>query len=204
MLATTVVAFQTLKFMIFWYTARNKFNSQNSADFGWAKYIEWSKLTHLKELISLDSSLCDLAFDIDPQNENIYDYLIIDKFYSTDLFNNIDYVLNNVKGKSNINLLAVVKEPEEECNSIQLKDFIFLGYDLMDIEYTNSALTNCGGFDETFLPTDLNEFGLVDNLEKALIIQKSLRINNPEEHHADCNLFAIWRKINFDHSESGS
>ncbi|MEL7118200.1 MAG: hypothetical protein AAFO07_02130 [Bacteroidota bacterium] len=29
--------------------------------------------------------------------------------------------------------------------------------------------------------------------DKAKKIQTDLRINNPEEHHADCYLFEVWR-----------
>jgi hypothetical protein len=52
---------------------------------------------------------------------------------------------------------------------------------------------NCGGFDETFKPTDLNQFGLIDSFEKAYNIRDRLFKNNPGEHHADCNVFALWR-----------
>ena len=181
--------------MIFWYTARNKFNETITEGFSWQKYIEWSKLLHLKELISLDSSLCDLAFEIDYEEEKLYDYLITDESSSTAMFNNLDFVISRVKNKSNVNLLTVVKEPNEECKFISLANFTFIGYDLIDQSYDNSALSNCGGFDETFLPQDLNEFGLISNFQKAISIQQNLIANNPEERHADCNLFAIWRHI---------
>ncbi len=111
------------------------------------------------------------------------------------MFNDLDFVIEKIRGKTSINLLAVVKEPNEECNSISLRNFTFMGYELLDHEYDISALSNCGGFDETFLPGDLNQFGLIDSYQKAVSIQKALFINNPNEHYADCNLFAIWRYI---------
>jgi hypothetical protein len=54
-------------------------------------------------------------------------------------------------------------------------------------------LTNCGGFDETFLPEDLNSYGLISDYEEAISIQKNLLLNNPLEDHADCALFEVWR-----------
>ncbi len=81
----------------------------------------------------------------------------------------------------------------EKCESIQLADFEFVGYELLDKDYCNSALNNCGGFDETFLPDELNKFGLISEYEKAYDVRKRLLENNPEEHHADCNVIAVWR-----------
>ncbi len=116
--------------MTFWYTAKNTYNPFFEDGTGWKKYIEWSKLTHLKELVSLDTILCELAFDPNYESEEIYKHIILDEHYVTDLFNSFNYVLKNVEGKSNFNFLAVVKEPEQECNNIFLNDFDFVGYDL--------------------------------------------------------------------------
>jgi hypothetical protein len=72
-------------------------------------------------------------------------------------------------------------------------DFEFLGFDLAE-KSEISALTNCGGFDETFTYKDLNAFGLIPDFPSARRIQADLAMNNPNEEHADCLLFAIWRK----------
>lgn len=76
---------------------------------------------------------------------------------------------------------------------IEREGFEFIGYDLLDKDFNISALTNCGGFDETFLPSDQNDKGLIDELEKAYDIKRRLLENNPEETHADTNVIAIWR-----------
>lgn len=179
--------------MTFWFTAKNTYNQRYEDGLSWEKYIEWSGLTQLKELVSLDTMLCELAFDADYESEEIYNYVIIDEHYVTDLFNSLDYILKNVQGKSNFNLLTVVKEPEQECNNIQLDNFEFAGYDLLDKDYSVSALTNCGGFAETFSNDELNNVGLLDTYEKAAAIRKGLFENNPNEWHADCFIFALWR-----------
>src|SRR5690606_6812043 len=111
----------------------------------------------------------------------------------TGLFNSLDYVIEKTKVKKRFNLLTVVKEPTEKCEEIELPDFEFIGYELLDKDYSTSALSNCGGFNETFKPTDLNQFGLIDSFDKAYDIRDRLFKNNPGEHHADCNVLALWR-----------
>ena len=89
--------------------------------------------------------------------------------------------------------MAVVVNPTEDCKTTVLDDFDFVGYDLLDRDYSISALTNCEGFDETFLPSDLNQCGLIDVYEKACDIRHRLLENNPKDYHADTNVIAIWR-----------
>jgi len=72
--------------------------------------------------------------------------------------------------------------------------FDFCGYDLID-RFEISALTNCGGFDNAFTHKDLNAFGLIPNYQSARKIQLDLESKYPDEEHADCLLFAIWRRI---------
>jgi len=76
----------------------------------------------------------------------------------------------------------------------EITGFEFCGFDLAE-EFEISALTNCGGFDETFTYKDLNMLGLIPDFLSAKRIQTDLAINNPNEEHADCLLFAVWRKI---------
>ena len=126
-------------------------------------------------------------------NATDWDYVVMNGDYITHLFTSVNYVLQNMEPGIKFNLLAVVIEPEKDCKDVQLEGFDFVGYDLLDREYGNSALTNCGGFDETFLPSELNRLGLIYNYEKAFNIKQRLLENNPEEHHADTNVIAIWR-----------
>ncbi|MBA2329740.1 MAG: hypothetical protein H0V91_08985, partial [Flavisolibacter sp.] len=124
--------------MTFWYTAKNSFDPSYGDGSSWKKYIEGSKLTQLKEVVSLDTMLCELTFDPDYDNEELYKYIICDQHYVTDLFNSFDYVLKNVQDKSDFNLLALIKEPDQEYKNIDLKDFEFAGYDLLDKDYSVS------------------------------------------------------------------
>jgi hypothetical protein len=178
--------------MTFYYTARGAYDKDYDEN-AWQKYIDWSKLTHLKELVSVDSTLNELLVEPDRDNEEDWRCIVIDDYYETGFFTPLDYVLRKIKSREKFNLLAVVINPIEHCNDVKLENFEFLGYDLLDREYGNSALSNCGGFDETFLASDLNHFGLIEDYEKAFDIRRRLLENNPDEHHADTNVIAIWR-----------
>jgi len=73
--------------------------------------------------------------------------------------------------------------------------FDFCGFDLAD-DFETSALTNCGGFfDNALTHKDLNALGLIPAFLPARKIQADLKREYPDEEHADCLLFAIWRKV---------
>ncbi|CAD0221326.1 hypothetical protein [Chryseobacterium sp. JV274] len=179
--------------MTFLYTARGIYDKNYEDGMSWDKYIEWSKLSHLKELVSLDGILNEVLVEPDYDNANDWDYIHVIEQYQTGFFTTLDFVFKRLSSKEKFNLLAVVVEPDQECSQINMDGFEFIGYELLDQDFNISALTNCGGFLETFLPTDLNNKGLIDEFEKAYDIKKRLLENNPDEHHADTNVIAVWR-----------
>ena len=180
--------------MTFYYTARGTYDKNYGIEgMPWDKYVEWSRLTQLTELVSVDGMLNEVLIEPDRNNADDWNYIITDEHYETGFFKTLDYVLNRVNDKDRFNLLAVVIEPLQDCSKVVLDEFEFIGYDLLDKDYSISALTNCGGFDETFLPSELNIFGLLDDFVKAYDVKKRLLENNPEEHHADTNVIAVWR-----------
>jgi hypothetical protein len=71
--------------------------------------------------------------------------------------------------------------------------FEFVGYDLVDVQHTNSALTNCGGFPDVFANSELSDCGLLPDLQGALEVRKLLGSRHPEEPHARCHVWAIFR-----------
>ena len=180
--------------MTFLYTARGIYDKTYDEDgMSWHKYIEWSKLTHLTELVSLDGMLNEILVEPDYDNSDDWKFIHVVEQYQTNFFTTLDYVFKRLKEKEKFNLLAVVLEPDQDCKKIDIDGFEFAGYDLLDQEFSISALTNCGGFNETFLPTDLNEKGLIDDFQKAYDIKRRLLENNPDEHHADTNVIAVWQ-----------
>ena len=173
-----------------WYTARNTFDPDYE---GWETYIKGSNLYHLKEIVSLDSMLNEMAFEPERESEEDWNHIITDEYYETGFFTSLEYVLNHTEDNNGFNLIAAIKEPDGNRREELSGEFEFAGYELLNKDYSISALTNCGGFDETFKPSDLNEFGLVSGYSKARKFQKGLVKNNPEEYHADCYLFEVWR-----------
>ncbi len=180
--------------MTFLYTTTAPFDKSYIDDpMSWEKYIKWSKLTHLTELVSLDGILNKMLVVSDYDNADYWDYIHTVGEHLTGFFTSLEYVLRKTKPNDKFNLLTVVIEPGEDCSEINVDGYAFMGYDLLDKDFSISALTNCGGFVETFLPIDLNKFGLIDDYTKAYQIKKDLLENNPEEHHADTNVIAVWR-----------
>src|SRR5688572_9286738 len=103
----------TKQSMDYWYTATETYDKDYEDGSSWTKYIEFSKLTHLTELVSLDGMLNGLIFEPDRGENGDWDFIIIDELYETGLFNSLDYVIKKVKGKGRFNLLTVVKKPTE-------------------------------------------------------------------------------------------
>jgi hypothetical protein len=180
--------------MTFLYTARGTYDKTYDEDgMSWDKYIEWSKLTQLTELVSLDGVLNEILVEPDYDNADDWNFIHLVEQYQTGFFTTLDFVFKRLKAKDKFNLLTVVLEPDQDCKNISIEDYDFVGYDLLDQDFGISALSNCGGFDETFLPKDLNDKGLIDDFTKAYDIKKRLLENNPYEHHADTNVIAVWR-----------
>lgn len=180
--------------MTFLYTARSVFSSTcDPCGLSWQRYIDWSKLAHLTEVVSLDRMLNVILAEPDYDNADDWNFIHTDGKYITGFFTSPDYVLKKLSAVNRFNFLAVVPEPDKDCRDIKIDGYTFVGYDLLDKEFGNSALSNCGGFDNSFLPSDLNDKGLIDDFEKAYHIKKELSKNNPGEHHADTNVIAVWR-----------
>ncbi len=160
---------------------------------GWDEYIEWIKLPHLKEVVSLDGMLNDPIFEPDYNDSDVWNFIHSIGLRQTGFYTSQDYVLQNCKNYDHVNLLTVVISPGQDCRYIEVDDYEFMGYELLDDWFGTSVLTNCGGFNEPILPTEINEYGLVDDYVAAYAISKRLWENNPEHGHAKTNVIAVWR-----------
>ncbi|WP_089812537.1 hypothetical protein [Chitinophaga sp. YR627] len=179
----------------FLYAVRNRFYNpgNESEDRRWASYVEWSRLNHVTELITADTGLNENLVEIDQDNRDDWNHVVFDGSYQTGFYTTADFVLSRIGDHKHFNLLAAVISPDRDCALIYLENYDFIGYDLLDQYYDTSALTNCSGFDNTFSPAALNNFGLISDYEKALDIHQRLWENNAGEEHADTNIIAIWR-----------
>lgn len=180
--------------MTFLYTALGIFDKTYYKDGrGWDEYIEWSKLTHLTEVVSLDGMLNKPLIEPDYSSDEDWKFIHCTEQWQTGFYTSQEYVLRKCKNYNNFNLLTVIISPSQACKDIVVDDYEFMGYELKDHEFGVSVLTNCGGFNETFLPTDLNKYGLIDDYLSAYDIRKRLMENNPEHSHAKTNVIAVWR-----------
>ncbi|HEX3233441.1 MAG TPA: hypothetical protein VHR41_04555 [Gemmatimonadales bacterium] len=157
----------------------------------WMRYIAWSGLTQLSEVVSLDEILCPTV----PETLTAADWEHnVHADYQTSYFRSLPYLRQRVAGEPDLNLLAVLQNPSAaELERTLLPGFRFVGFDLLDVHGDVSALTNCGGYDELFAGGELSDQGLLSDLERAYEIQRGLRALIPQSH-ADCDVWGVWRQ----------
>jgi hypothetical protein len=157
----------------------------------WAKYIEWSQLDHLKEVISLDCMLCPSL--IEELTAEDWDHKVYEDIFH-DMFGDLGYLLRRIQSRGRYQIVAAIREPSREAiTDFNDERFDFKGYDLLDDQTRISALTNCGGFDLAFSKGDLTDCGLVWEYERAYDVRAALLRHYPEESHADCAVWGLWR-----------
>jgi hypothetical protein len=93
-------------------------------------------------------------------------------------------------------IVAVMLRPEiDPLEYMEKRGFTFCGYDLVEDTTSISSITNCGG-EFSSIPYDkLTEFGLLPTYKDAVLAQLALVEEAPEEHHAYCMIYEIWRKL---------
>ncbi len=175
-----------------WYAACEPYGPFSD---NWTWFLESSRLHHVTEIASLDGILNAPCLTPNFDRSDVWENVVTDESMILDFFKSLDFVVEKTKNIAHFNLYAVIREPSKEKpkQSELDQNFTFLGYDLVETGGTISALTNCGGFDETFLPQDLNQYGLIQKYNDAKEIVENLFVNNPDEHHAACYFFEVWR-----------
>jgi len=131
-----------------------------------------------------------------PEVKDEYWPYIVNEDFMLNFFVDLEFLLKQISGIPERNLLCVYRNPESPPPTFGGSvNFEFLGYDLVDVEGTASALTNCGGFPDVFTNEELSPKGLLTSHARAFEVQAQLRTSHPEEHHADCHVWAISRAI---------
>jgi hypothetical protein len=166
------------------YTAVERFDPESRPD--WPKFVAWSRLTQLREIVSLDGILCPNVFHKLTAEDWKYN---VHEDSRTHLFRDLDHVSTRVTDKP-VNVLALLEEPSADAvASFRDARFEFCGFDLIEEQGSISALTNCGGFDRAFEPSDLSECGLLVDHAKAVAVRQRLRAEyvagHPEPEELD-------------------
>jgi hypothetical protein len=157
----------------------------------WINYMKWSGLGHFNEVVGLDCSLC--ASVITELSKTDWGHIV----YTEQLFAVFDdsrYLLSRCPLTGRSQLLAVAREPSiDEVRAFSREGFVFKGYDLIEEATCISALTNCGGFERAFVSGDLSNEGLIRDHQRVYDVREILQNEYPDEHHAYCAVWAIWR-----------
>jgi hypothetical protein len=174
-----------------WYIATECFSPR--ASLGWASYVAWSGLTQLDEVVSIDPMLCPPLL---PEIKDEYWPHIVNEDFMLNFFTDLPFLLANLPATTERNLLCVYRNPPDPLPpTLQADDFEFLGYDLVDIHGSASALTNCGGFPDVFDNREVSSKGLLTSHTRSLQVQSELRAKHPEEHHANCHVWGVYRAV---------
>jgi len=171
------------------FIATERFDSANGD--AWLKYCNWAKIPKLVEIVGLDALLCKhLIKEFLDEDWNH----IVNADFRLDYFYDLDYLVQRVREFSRRNILGLYRNPQRHIfNPPEPGEFIFVGYDLIEEQTQISAINNCGGFPDAFSNDELNRFGLIDLFDRAVEIKRLLAELHPEEHHAQCELYAVWR-----------
>lgn len=153
-------------------------------------YQEFSGFTHIEELISCDSILCpELLQELKDEDwsHNVH------ADYRCFWFLDHEYLMRRVGYDSEQHQILAIRE-EPEVYEPPPEGFEQVGYDILDDCDDISVLTNCGPFAEIFEPTEVNRFGLLEDLTRAQTVAESIRRYHPEDPHCKaCNVWQIAR-----------
>lgn len=157
----------------------------------WSEYFEWARIPALVEIVGLDSMLCPSV--ITEFTDEDWNHIVCEDF-RLDYFYHLDYLKQRVQHVSRINILGLYRNPETHIATPPApRSFSFIGYDLIEEATQISALYNCGGFPDAFSNEELNRSGLLRNFTRASQVRRRLLERYPEESHANCELYAVWR-----------
>ena len=131
----------------------------------WHKYVAWSKLHQLTEVVSLDDLLCPhVVRELLTEDWRH----IVNESYMLHFFTDVEYLVHRCGGIAGRNLLCAFRDPQQHPSSPPAPyDFRVEGYDLADADGSTSALTNCGGFPLAFSNDELTSHGLLPSLWKG-------------------------------------
>ena len=107
------------------------------------RYLAWSGLHQLRELVTLDNILCPTV----PEELVAEDWQHnVHADYQTHHFRSLDYLRRRVAGETGVHILAALRDPAPATVEAGAEGFALMGFDLVDQTVDVSALTGCGGW----------------------------------------------------------
>jgi hypothetical protein len=172
------------------YKACKRFSRSHSES--WQDYLQFSGFRHIKELVSADQILCPNLVEVitdDDWNHNVQADNRIDWFYD------YLYLKKRVNFNPNLHNILAIRDCPPDIIDPPLY-FENCGFDILDSFDSISVLTNCGQFPDIFHPNEVNDFGLIEDLERANEIADRLRKLHSEDSHChECKVWQIARYI---------
>jgi len=156
------------------------------------KYEEFSKIFNKAELVTYDVCLCGVIHD-----ENLLEEIELAGRYVRGVKTKSWQSLLKTPLSVGEQIIAYYKNPIESYEHHKMEsDFEFCGYDLSEEMTGISALTNCGELFSGAIPyEELNKFGLISEYCEAFRIRKLLENLYPDEPHAECEVYELWRRL---------
>lgn len=170
------------------YTIRERRTSTPNPRFD--SFRVFSGFSHITELVTLDSMMCpDLVDELRTED---WEYNVHEEF-RTELFRNAEYLLSRQPlDASKHQLIAALECPPAQF--VVPHGFSICGHDIMDSYFGNSTLTNCGPIPEAFMPTEVNDVGLIDDRDRAFAIRDTMRQLQPDDPHlGGCEVWLLAR-----------
>jgi hypothetical protein len=174
---------------MYYYTAIERFGPENGER--WVGFTRWLGRTDFKRIITLDSNLCPPV--VHPESANDWQYVAKEEFM-LDFFTSLDFVRQRVAGRRPSIVLAVARDPSaEDVEGFPHPDFEFAGFDVVDTQFTASALLN-NRFPAVVNVSKLSTAsGLAKSREWAFRVRDTLRQRHPDREDARCYVWAVWR-----------
>jgi hypothetical protein len=172
------------------YIALERFDAERGEE--WGRYVAWSGLTQVQELVSLDTMLCPSV--VGELIDTDWPHIVSESFM-LDYFTDLDFLVERAGDLTGKNLLCVFRNPEAAPSfpRSQMR-FELLGYELVDVTGAASPTTNCGGFPDIFSTAELNRYGLFDSIERAREVQAALYGKYQGRDHTWTHLWAVGRR----------
>jgi len=175
--------------IMYYYAAIERFDRSNGER--WNGFIRWLGRTDLKRIVTLDSTLCPAV--VHPESADDWPCVAQEEFM-LDFFTNLDFVLGRIAGHRPSEVIAVARDPSvEEVDGFPHPEFEMAGFDLVDAQFTASALLNNRFPDVVNVSRLSAESGLIRSREWAFKVRDTLRQRHPDREDARCSVWAVWR-----------
>jgi hypothetical protein len=174
---------------MYYYAAIERFDRDNGER--WKSFTRWLGRSDLTRIVTLDSSLCPTV--VHPESADDWEFISKEEFM-LDFYTSLDLVLNRIIGHRPSEVIAVARDPSaEEVEGFPHPEFELAGFDVVDAEFSTSALLNSRFPDVVNVSKLSRESGLIPSQELAFQIRDDLRRRYPDREDAKCCVWAVWR-----------